>query len=134
MNAIVMDKPAKAAMNGVDVPTLLATIGALAVRLLPAGLASVETFLSYFIYLNVILAVFNMLPISPLDGWKVLLGLVPPATEFKLRRYEPYGMMILLILILADNFLPGMQRSLLWTILNPPVQGVLQLLTRVAGA
>ncbi len=111
---------------------LLATGAALLIRLIPAGLAPVESFLYFFLYLNVLLAVFNMLPIAPLDGWKVLLGLVPPSTEFRLRQYERHGMLILLVLVFAGSFLPG-NVDLLWTILGPPVDGIVGLLGRLAG-
>lgn len=61
------------------------------------------TFLFIFINLNLVLAVFNMLPIPPLDGWKVLLGLVPPDTAMDLHAYEPYGPMVLLVVLLSGS-------------------------------
>ena len=50
-------------------------------------------------YLSVALAIFNLMPIPPLDGSKVLFSLLSEGTYYKLMRYERYGM-ILLILIL----------------------------------
>jgi Zn-dependent protease len=59
-------------------------------------------FLVYFAMFNILLAVFNMLPIPPLDGWKVLLGVVPEPLADRLGRYEAYGAMVLLgILVLG---------------------------------
>ena len=52
--------------------------------------------------LNVGLGVFNLVPIPPLDGAKVLGGLLPDRTYFALMRYERYGMLLLLLMSFAD--------------------------------
>ena len=56
-------------------------------------------------YLSISLAAFNIIPIPPLDGAKVLFSFVSDRTYFKLMRYERYGM-IILIAVTALNILP----------------------------
>ena len=58
--------------------------------------------LSRTAYLSVALAVFNIFPIPPLDGSKVLFSLVSDESYYKLMRYERYGMVLLLVLVLTD--------------------------------
>ena len=56
-------------------------------------------FLQYLVYLDVSLAVFNLIPIPPLDGSKVLFSFIPDESYFKLMRCERYGMILLLVLV-----------------------------------
>ena len=53
-------------------------------------------------YLSLALAIFNVLPISPLDGSKVLFSFLKPGQYYFLMRYERYGMIILLLLMATD--------------------------------
>lgn len=53
-------------------------------------------------YLSIALAIFNILPIPPLDGSKVLFSLMSDESYMKLMRYERYGMLLLLVLIVTD--------------------------------
>ena len=74
-----------------------------------------------FVYLNVLLCFFNLLPITPLDGFEVATGLLPPHLAFYFRRMEPYGPFILLALIVLPV-------NILGAILGPPVTATIRLL------
>ncbi len=61
--------------------------------------------LLYVIRLNIILSLFNLIPLPPLDGHKVAVGFLPPSLALSFQRLERYGIMPLMLLILADRFL-----------------------------
>ena len=88
-------------------------------------LPTLDYFLYEFVYINLVLMLFNLIPIAPLDGEKVLYYLAPPSVERVMDTIRPYGPFLLLILVFAGSF---MGFNLLWTILGPPLQALLGLL------
>ena len=55
-------------------------------------------------YLSISFAIFNIIPISPLDGSKVLFSVLPSERYDQLMRYERYGMILLLVLVSSGIF------------------------------
>lgn len=61
-----------------------------------------ELFMNIF-WFNIVLGVFNLIPIPPLDGSKLLFSFLPLKYEYYLIKYEKYGYIILLLLIMSNN-------------------------------
>lgn len=83
---------------------ILALIGTLLITLLPETIFSL--FLYYFVSINTSLGVFNLIPIPPLDGSKVLGAVLPEEIYFGYMRYEQYGMFLLMILLMTGVLTP----------------------------
>lgn len=52
--------------------------------------------------INAMLAVFNLLPVPPLDGSKILMGVLPPAQAVSYARLQPFGTLILIVLVFTN--------------------------------
>jgi Zn-dependent protease len=80
-----------------------------------------QSFLITFIYLNLVLLFFNLIPVSPLDGEKVLTFFLPPSGQATMARIRPYGPMLLMLLLFAG-------RGFFSTLILGPVNRIMQLL------
>jgi Zn-dependent protease len=81
--------------------------------------ARFEYFCEQAVVVNVLLALFNMIPVPPLDGGNVLAGLVTGSMADTFDRLRPYGFLILYGLMLT---------GVLWAVIEPPAQFLLRLL------
>lgn len=82
----------------------------------PVGM--VALLLEFLILYNIILAVFNLIPLFPLDGSKIALGVLPLELAVPFARLERYGPALLLVIIALD-YLTGI--GILWKVMGPVV-------------
>ncbi|MFQ5673147.1 MAG: site-2 protease family protein [Nitrospinales bacterium] len=85
--------------------------------------------LSFGVYINVALAIFNMLPIYPLDGSGILKGLVSPGIAARLSSLDRVVGFLLLGIFLLDHF---MHTGILWNVIGLPILFVVSFLTQEA--
>ena len=84
-------------------------------------------FLTAIIIFNVFLAVFNFLPIAPLDGFAVAVGLLPRDLSISLAKLEPYGPGIIMLLFILPLATAG-QISILHHVMSPIINGLTELI------
>lgn len=76
--------------------------------------------LGYSALINAVLAVFNLLPVPPLDGSRMIAAFLPPALQHRMDRFERIGLVVVLLLLVT-----GSLDRLLGAVLNPLVQAIL---------
>lgn len=96
-------------------------------ELLPADLF-LSTPLIYMgmfgILINTVLMVLNLVPVPPTDGGRILTSLLPPRMAYRVSKIEPYGMFILVGLMLT---------GILWKIIGPVINGVMVIIQTLFG-
>lgn len=100
---------------------ILALASAILVKIILMATTIIPSFILYplasmisaSVWINIMLAIFNLVPIPPLDGSKILMGMLPPRQALAFSKIEPFGFVILLVLFYS-GFLP----KLIFPIIN----------------
>ncbi len=109
---------AKVALAGPLGNLILALMFAAVLRFVPNLGEYMTIFLGIIVYINLILMVFNLVPIPPLDGSKVLAAFLPPKLQLRFFAIERYGMFLVLLFVMFG-----------YNIITPVISGLFHLLT-----
>jgi len=89
-------------------------------------LPSLDKLLWEFVYINLLLMLFNLIPLAPLDGEKILYYLLPVSGQRVMDNIRPYGPIILLALVFAG---PLLGFNFLGSVIGPPLTALMSVLT-----
>ena len=119
------------AVAGPTANLIMALFWALVIKigiLLPATASSVALPMVYMgfagIFINGILMILNLIPLPPLDGGRIMSSLLPGPLSYKFSRLEPFGLLILVVLLFT---------GILGTIMLPPLIAYLKFITFIFG-
>jgi len=128
------------ALAGPGTNILLAIISSLlfyGVDLMPPNPAEwLAANLVHSIQINAVLCVFNMLPLPPLDGGRVAVGLLPDALALPLARVERYGMLILLLFLFVLPYVgeqTGHNLNILGWLIGAPTEALIRFILAITG-
>src|SRR5260370_3339242 len=130
------------ALSGIVVRLVIGLVLAFLMRFLPETLifnpilSRVVQFVEVFAAANIVLALFNILPIYPLDGYQILYTLLPSRHALKFARSAQYGPAIIIILLFVLPFLGNITRTsgfFLFRLSYYAMLGVLSLISFVSG-
>ena len=128
------------AAAGPGINLLLALVAALLFPLFSKGESAVPQWfaenLANAVWVNVILAVFNLIPIPPLDGGRIAVGLLPEPLARPLARFERFGMLLLILVLFllpfAGRELFGRDLNIMPYLLGGPVEWLVGVIARVS--